>query len=222
MIVNLPAVLKPGTLLSLTVLYGGRIAPQVFDREAIQVGGVPQEQVYMPIEQRWLYSNRSYWYPQPTVTDYATARLRITSRATRRRRDRPPLLPEQTAGTAARRGPIRDAARRSCSMPRSRPDTWRLSSAGSIRSPRRIWWQGTRRLAIRTEQPEAGRAGSGAWPKRRRRSSLSMRRSSATRRTRASRSRQSRAIAREATARRISRCSTRWSSAPRSRGGTTR
>ena len=62
-IVNLPAVLKPGTRLSLTVLYGGRIAPQVFDREAIQVGGAPQEPIYMPIEQRWLYSNRSYWYP---------------------------------------------------------------------------------------------------------------------------------------------------------------
>ena len=101
-IVNLPAVLKPGTLLSLTVLYGGRIAPQVFDREAIQVGGVAQEPVYMPIEQRWLYSNRSYWYPQPTVTDYATARLRITVPsdldvvATGN-----PAPPQQTTGTAA-------------------------------------------------------------------------------------------------------------------------
>jgi hypothetical protein len=77
-IVNLPAVLKPGTELSLTVLYSGRIAPQVFDREAIQAGAEMQEPIYVPIEQRWLFSNRSYWYPQPTVTDYATARLRIT------------------------------------------------------------------------------------------------------------------------------------------------
>ena len=78
MIVNLPAVLTPGTELSLSVLYSGRIAPQVFDREAIQAGGEAPEPIFVPIEQRWLFSNRSYWYPQPTVTDYATARLRIT------------------------------------------------------------------------------------------------------------------------------------------------
>ena len=77
-IVNLPAVLKPGTELSLSVVYGGRIAPQVFDREAIQAGADTHEPVVVPIEQRWLFSNRSYWYPQSTVTDYASARLRIT------------------------------------------------------------------------------------------------------------------------------------------------
>jgi hypothetical protein len=78
MIVNLPAVLQPGTEIALNVIYGGRIAPQVFDREAIQVAQEMHEPIYMPVEQRWLYSNRSYWYPQSTVTDYATAKLRIT------------------------------------------------------------------------------------------------------------------------------------------------
>src|SRR4029453_11477818 len=29
-------------------------------------------------EPRYIYSNRSYWYPQGTVGDYATARLEIT------------------------------------------------------------------------------------------------------------------------------------------------
>ncbi len=77
-IVNLPTVLNPGAELLLTVRYGGRIAPQVFDREAIQVAQEAHEPVYVPIEQRWLYSNRSYWYPQSSVTDYATAKLRIT------------------------------------------------------------------------------------------------------------------------------------------------
>jgi hypothetical protein len=77
-IVNLPAVLQPGTELQLTVTYGGKVAPQVFDREAIQVVQDLHEPIYLPIEQRWLYSNRSYWYPQSTVTDYATAKLRIT------------------------------------------------------------------------------------------------------------------------------------------------
>ena len=37
-----------------------------------------QEQVYIPIEPYYLYSNRSYWYPQAQVTDYATAHLRVT------------------------------------------------------------------------------------------------------------------------------------------------
>jgi hypothetical protein len=77
-IVNLPAVLQSGTEILLNVLYSGRIAPQVFDREAIRVGQDLHEPIYMPIEQRWLYSNRSYWYPQSTVSDYATAKLRIT------------------------------------------------------------------------------------------------------------------------------------------------
>jgi len=77
-IVNLPTVLNPGAELLLTVRYGGRITPQVFDREAIQVAQEVREPVYVPIEQRWLFSNRSYWYPQSSVTDYATARLRIT------------------------------------------------------------------------------------------------------------------------------------------------
>jgi peptidase M1-like protein len=76
-IVNLPAILKSGTEMTLNVLYTGRIAPQVFDSEAAQTQNL-QEPVYVPVEQRWLFSNRSYWYPQSTVSDYATARMRIT------------------------------------------------------------------------------------------------------------------------------------------------
>lgn len=77
-IVNLPAILNHDTELTLTVVYGGRIAPQIFDREAIGVGQDMHEPIFIPLEQRWLYSNRSYWYPQATVTDYATAKLRLT------------------------------------------------------------------------------------------------------------------------------------------------
>ena len=36
------------------------------------------EQAFIPIEPQYIYSNRSYWYPQATVTDYAPARLRVT------------------------------------------------------------------------------------------------------------------------------------------------
>jgi hypothetical protein len=78
LIVNLPAQLVRDTELLLDVVYRGRLAPQLLDREAIAIGQEQQEGVYIPIEQRFLYSNRSYWYPQSTVTDYATARLSIT------------------------------------------------------------------------------------------------------------------------------------------------
>ena len=81
-IVNLPEVLAAGTELWLDVKYGGPIAPQAFDREAIQVAQPPapaqEQRIEIPLQPRYLYSNRSYWYPQPTVTDYATSTIRVT------------------------------------------------------------------------------------------------------------------------------------------------
>ncbi len=79
-IVNLPTVLARDTELWLNVVYGGPVAPQTFDREAIQIGQSQpaQEPIEIPLQQRFLYSNRSYWYPQSTVTDYATATIHLT------------------------------------------------------------------------------------------------------------------------------------------------
>ncbi len=79
-IVNLPALLNRNTELWLNVVYAGPVAPQTFDREAIQIGEpqIAQESVEIPLQQRFLYSNRSYWYPQSAVTDYATATIRLT------------------------------------------------------------------------------------------------------------------------------------------------
>jgi len=79
-IVNLPEVLAPGTEIWLDVRYSGPVAPQTFDREAIQVGqGQPNPEVAeIRLQTNYLYSNRSYWYPQSTTTDYATASIRIT------------------------------------------------------------------------------------------------------------------------------------------------
>jgi hypothetical protein len=80
-IVNLPAFVQRGMDLEITIAYGGMVPPQAFDREALQIGQSSQQQretIEIPLEQRFLYSNRSYWYPQSTVTDYATARLRLT------------------------------------------------------------------------------------------------------------------------------------------------
>src|SRR5438045_9550023 len=33
----------------------------------------------MPAEPQYLYSNRSFWYPQGPVTDYATATMTVTA-----------------------------------------------------------------------------------------------------------------------------------------------
>jgi hypothetical protein len=82
-IVSLPSRVFKDQQFSVTVAYAGRLAPQLLDREAVAVSADdPQEFVSdFPIAQaepRYIYSNRAYWYPQAQVTDYATARLRIT------------------------------------------------------------------------------------------------------------------------------------------------
>ncbi len=38
----------------------------------------PDEILNVPPEDKWLFSNRHYWYPQGQVTDYATATMRLT------------------------------------------------------------------------------------------------------------------------------------------------
>ncbi|HWP99349.1 MAG TPA: M1 family aminopeptidase [Vicinamibacterales bacterium] len=81
-ILNLPEPLPAGRELRLTVAYGGRLTPQALEREALQVSREPQppepfQELLIPREPRYLYSNRSYWYPQAPVTDYATAALRV-------------------------------------------------------------------------------------------------------------------------------------------------
>ena len=80
-IVNLPAAVTRNTELVLQVIYSGRIEPQSLEREAIAVSQQSQEiqeAVQIRLEPQWVYSNRSYWHPQGTVTDYATGLLRIT------------------------------------------------------------------------------------------------------------------------------------------------
>ncbi|MGH9374016.1 MAG: M1 family aminopeptidase, partial [Vicinamibacterales bacterium] len=79
-IVNFPTSVTRDTELWLHVVYGGRLEPQQIDREGIAVSQQQQvqEQIYIPIEPQYIYSNRSYWYPQATVTDYATAQLRLS------------------------------------------------------------------------------------------------------------------------------------------------
>jgi hypothetical protein len=75
LIVSLPSVAVRGSELWLNVLYSGRVEPQELDREAISVQD--RETTVIPLEPRYLYSHRAYWYPQSSVSDYATARFSI-------------------------------------------------------------------------------------------------------------------------------------------------
>jgi hypothetical protein len=77
LIVNLPGAVVQGTEFWISVSYVGRVQPQTLEREAITVGQEIRES-YVPMENAYIFSNRSYWYPQSTVTDYAPAKLRIT------------------------------------------------------------------------------------------------------------------------------------------------
>ena len=108
-LVNLPRTLVRGTTVTLTIAYGGRLAGANPDREAV---GVQQdtaihEEFALTAEPRLVYSNRSYWYPQAPVTDYATGVLRLT-------------VPDRRAcvasGTPATGNPVRVTTARGSSL----------------------------------------------------------------------------------------------------------
>ena len=81
-ILNLPTTVVRGTEFEVEIEYNGRLEPQQLDREAAMVSADAQETQYSEFvllpEAQYIYSNRSYWYPQATVSDYATARLQLT------------------------------------------------------------------------------------------------------------------------------------------------
>jgi hypothetical protein len=82
-LVNLPVTLMQGTEMALTIDYSGRLEPQSPDRETVepqrdQAAPAVEEPMFPRTEPSFLYSNRSYWYPQSTITDYATASIMIT------------------------------------------------------------------------------------------------------------------------------------------------
>ena len=81
-LVSFPQGLRRDTTVVLDVFYSGRLLPQLLDREAITVdaqsGVQEQERQVMAPEARYLYSNRSAWYPQSERSDYATAAMRLT------------------------------------------------------------------------------------------------------------------------------------------------
>jgi hypothetical protein len=78
-LIGFPGVVPAETDLTLIVSYGGRLPPQGIDREALVFQQErPQEEIVIPPEPQYMYSNRTYWYPQAPVTGYAAATLTLT------------------------------------------------------------------------------------------------------------------------------------------------
>ncbi len=77
-VINLPTTLTRDSDITLVITYSGRLLSQDVDREALQVGREQDEFPLFHGEPNYLLSSRSYWYPQNTVSEYATASLRIT------------------------------------------------------------------------------------------------------------------------------------------------
>ena len=89
LIVNLPEALEEDREITLNIAYGGILGTQGFLREALEQQTFDQvleqarqtgdRQINRQIMQiRYLYSGQVSWYPQSLVSDYATARLRVT------------------------------------------------------------------------------------------------------------------------------------------------
>ena len=78
-VINLPRVVLQDSDLTLVITYAGGVPNQELDTDTIAVAPDEQEQSpgFDSREPALLLSNRSYWYPQNPVPDYATASLRI-------------------------------------------------------------------------------------------------------------------------------------------------
>ena len=79
-IVSFPEAVPIATELTLVLTYSGLLRAQDLDENWIGMTRLMFEGL-APFgigERRYVYSNQSYWYPQSTVTDYATATLQLT------------------------------------------------------------------------------------------------------------------------------------------------
>jgi hypothetical protein len=79
-VLSLPSTVTAGVKMTLTIEYGGPISPQQIDTEGIWPQQQPQvvdEASDIPLEESYLFSNRSYWYPQPPISGYSTASIRV-------------------------------------------------------------------------------------------------------------------------------------------------
>ena len=115
-LVGFPATVVAPSDIDLVITYGGRLPPQRADREAVTVGQIQEDTMVIPLEPQLLYSNRSYWYPQSTVTDYASGKLAFTVPAefdviASGRLEGPPAPVESAPGTRPRKRFVFEASR---------------------------------------------------------------------------------------------------------------
>jgi hypothetical protein len=77
-VINMPRTIQQDADLTLLITYSGRVAPQDLETESWQGLQEGPDLSQNAQEPNYLLSNRSFWYPQNPVPDYATATLRIT------------------------------------------------------------------------------------------------------------------------------------------------
>ena len=80
LVINLPSEIPGGTQFTATVSYAGDLPAQQLEENwiASRLFMFDATEMYGVGEPRYIYSNRSYWYPQARFTDYATATLELT------------------------------------------------------------------------------------------------------------------------------------------------
>ena len=76
-LVNLPRAMAQDADLTLVITYAGRITSQELDVDTVQVRADEPAVGGPVVEPVMLLSNRSFWYPQNPVPDYATATIRV-------------------------------------------------------------------------------------------------------------------------------------------------
>jgi hypothetical protein len=84
-VINLPSPLARDAVLVLNIAYAGPVRPQSIAEESVAVGqqeggrgGQRSDDLpFIPAEPNFLFSNRSHWYPQNQVSDYANSTLRF-------------------------------------------------------------------------------------------------------------------------------------------------
>ena len=76
-VLNLPVMLQRGSAVTLAINYSGRLKSQTVDQEALEQDSFAVDP-RSPERSYYLLSARSYWYPQPQTSSYATATIRLT------------------------------------------------------------------------------------------------------------------------------------------------
>ena len=76
-LVNLPSAVGTGAEITIIINYSGQVNAQRVESEGLSLAQGQDDSPMIASERSYMLSNRSYWYPQNGVSDYASARIRI-------------------------------------------------------------------------------------------------------------------------------------------------